>query len=166
MVALLVSLSIMGVLLSVALPVWRTTMRREREAELIFRGEQYVRAITLFQRKYAGTFPPTLDALLQERFLRRRYLDPMTRGEFQLLYAGVPSEGARREGLPPAVTDGRRGILGVVSRSKERSLRLYQGRGRYNEWMFIATESSPGSRTAAGSPPGQEEEGNDVRGPR
>ena len=52
MVALLVGLSIMAVALSVALPAWRTMTQREKEAELVFRGEQYARAIALFQRKY------------------------------------------------------------------------------------------------------------------
>jgi hypothetical protein len=143
MAALLVGLSVMCLMLSVALPMWRTVIRREREAELIFRGQQYVRAIELFQRKYAGTFPPSIDVLLHERFLRRRYLDPITNDDFQLVYVGVPSGGAvAGDSVPPAVRDGRRGILGVVSRSKQTSLRLYQGRGHYNEWMFVAGQVS------------------------
>ena len=122
-------------------------------SELIFRGEQYVRAIVLFQRKYAGTFPPTIDVLLQERFLRRRYLDPITNEEFQLLYAGLPPGRARQGGLAPSVvTDGRRGILGVVSRSKQTSLRLYQDRGHYNEWIFVAGQPSIEPRLTNGSP--------------
>ena len=36
--------SVMAVLLSAALPVWQTMVRRERETELIFRGEQYAHA--------------------------------------------------------------------------------------------------------------------------
>jgi type II secretory pathway pseudopilin PulG len=88
MAALLVALNIMAVVLTVALPAWRTMIKREKEAELIWRGQQYSRAIGLFQRKYANTFPPNLDILLNERFLRKKYTDPMTKdGEFQLLYA-------------------------------------------------------------------------------
>jgi type II secretory pathway pseudopilin PulG len=88
MAALLVALNIMAVMLTVALPAWRTMIKREKEAELIWRGQQYSRAIGLFQRKYANTFPPNLDILLNERFLRKKYTDPMTKdGEFQLLYA-------------------------------------------------------------------------------
>jgi type II secretory pathway pseudopilin PulG len=166
MAALLVGLSVMCLMLSVALPVWRTVIRREREAELIFRGQQYVRAIVLFQRKYAGTFPPTIDVLLHERFLRRRYLDPITNDEFQLLYVGVPSGGALAgDSVPPAVTDGRRGIQGVVSRSKEPSLQLYQGRGHYNEWAFVAGPVRTKSRSD-GRPTESIEEGNTVRSPR
>lgn len=53
MAALLVALSVLSIVASVALPVWQTVLRREREAELIFRGEQYVQAIALDQRKVA-----------------------------------------------------------------------------------------------------------------
>lgn len=139
MAALLVGLSIMSVMFSVALPVWQTVFRREQEAELIFRGEQYVRAVTLFQRKFGGTYPPSVDVLLQGRFLRRRYLDPITNDTFRLLYVGVPSGRTDPSGSAPSVVaDGRRGIVGVVSRSPAPSLRLYQGRGYYNEWVFVA----------------------------
>ena len=54
MAALLVSLSVMGLMMSMALPVWSHAAKREREAELIFRGEQYARAIVLYQRRVAG----------------------------------------------------------------------------------------------------------------
>ena len=150
MAALLMGLSVMSVMLTVALPVWHTVARREREDELVFRGNQYVRAIELFQRKYAGTFPPSIDVLLQGRFLRRRYLDPITGRDFQLLYAGIPL-GTTRPGAPgvPAVTDGRRGIIGVVSQSDHASLRLYQGRGRYNEWLFVARSEGTELNSAA-----------------
>ena len=86
MAALLVSLAIMSVLLTVALPVWNHAAKREREAELIFRGEQYARAIMLYQRQTPGAYPPDLDTLVEGRFLRRKYRDPMTEhGEFRLI---------------------------------------------------------------------------------
>src|ERR1041384_6734799 len=78
MAALLVGMTIMAIFLSMALPAWKTAAQREKEAELIFRGEQYARAVTLFQRKYANTFPPNLDILLNEHYLRKKYKDPMT----------------------------------------------------------------------------------------
>ena len=43
MAALLVSIGVMMLLMSVAMPVWRTQAQREKEAELIFRGEQIAR---------------------------------------------------------------------------------------------------------------------------
>jgi type II secretory pathway pseudopilin PulG len=88
MAALLVVLMVAGLLLTRALPLWATFVKREREAELIWRGTQYARAIDLFREKYGYVFPPDVDTLLKERFLRKKYTDPMTAdGEFQLLYA-------------------------------------------------------------------------------
>src|SRR6476469_3444537 len=88
MVALLISIAIMAVAMSVALPAWSTMARREREAELVFRGEQYARAIALFQRRYAGAYPPNIDVLVTERFLRKRFKDPITDDDFQTIAVG------------------------------------------------------------------------------
>ena len=153
MVALLVAMSIMAVMLGLALPVWQTAIRREREAELVFRGEQYVHAIRLFQRRYAGTLPPTIDVLVQQRFLRRRYQDPITGSEFRPVYAGTGTTTgeARAVGtLRPTKFSGRGGIIGVVSTSPETSLRLYNGRGRYNEWSFVVTGAAASVTTKSG----------------
>jgi type II secretory pathway pseudopilin PulG len=48
MAALLVGLSVMSIMRGAALPVWQTAIKRQREAELIFRGDQYAQAISLF----------------------------------------------------------------------------------------------------------------------
>ncbi len=97
MAALLVSIGVMTLLMSVAMPVWRTQAQREKEAELVFRGEQIARAINLYTRKMGGgNFPPTLEVLVQGRFLRKMYKDPMTeKGDWDLILAGsgVPGEG-------------------------------------------------------------------------
>ena len=87
MAALLVGLATMAILLSVAMPTWKQMVQREKEAELVFRGQQYARAIGLFQRKYAAAFPPDVDTLVRQKFLRKKYKDPMVPdGEFQVLY--------------------------------------------------------------------------------
>ena len=166
MAALLVGMAIMAVFLSVALPAWRTAVQREKESELIFRGQQYARAIALFQRKYANTFPPNLDILLNEHFLRKKYKDPMTAdGEFQLVYANQQGAGQPNAGTVPQqgqlarpatqVTPGAGapgapgtpfgppgGIIGVASKSTATSMRIYNGRDKYNEWVFVATEAT------------------------
>ena len=86
MAALLVALAIMSLMLSMALPAWHHAAQREREAELIFRGEQYARAVMLYQRRTPGAYPPDLETLVEGRFLRRVYRDPMTaEGEFRLI---------------------------------------------------------------------------------
>ena len=91
MAALLVSLAVMSVLMSAVLPAWRHQAQREKEAELVFRGEQYVRAIRLWEMKMGpGSRPPNFDMLVQQKFLRKKYKDPMTEdGEFQPLFVGA-----------------------------------------------------------------------------
>ncbi len=102
MAALLVSMSVMAVLMGAALPVWSHATQREREEELIWRGEQYRRAIMLFQRKYANTFPPTVDILVEQRFLRKKYKDPVTDEEFQIIPVGGAQPGMPGLGGRPA----------------------------------------------------------------
>jgi type II secretory pathway pseudopilin PulG len=82
MAALLVALSVMAVMMTVAMPVWKQMSTREKEAELVFRGEQYARAIGLFQRKFANAAPPNIDVLVEQRFLRKKYKDPITNDDF------------------------------------------------------------------------------------
>ena len=196
MAALLVGMSVMAIMLSMAMPVWRTAVTREREAELIFRGEQYAQAIDLFSRRFAS-FPPSLDVLEEGRFIRKLYKDPMTEeGDFQPLYLGQvlpgqtavplppggrggpatgpmgrtgqgPAAGRRgapaatqfpgaRAGQPSGAASGQPGavgagpIIGVVSKSTAESLRLYGGRGHYNEWAFVAVAATQQPGSAAG----------------
>src|SRR5687767_14744457 len=77
MAALLVMMSIMAIALTMLMPAWQTMVRREREAELVFRGEQYAKAVARYQRA-RGAFPPSIDVMVTEKFLRRKYKDPMT----------------------------------------------------------------------------------------
>ena len=162
MAALLISLAVMGVLMSMLLPVWSQAAQREREAELVFRGEQYARAIELYQRQFVGAFPPNVDSLVEQRFLRRVYKDPMTEdGEFQLLYqaqgadvVGAPATAPRpgqvigepiragRSSGPTTTSGPRGGVIGVVSKSTERSLRIYNGGSTYSEWVFVHVPST------------------------
>lgn len=110
--ALLVGLAVMGIAMSAALPVWSQAARRERELELIFRGEQYARAIGLYQRVYAGAYPPDIDTLVEQRFLRRRYRDPMVAdGEFRIVYQAEASE-LLGDAAPAAALDDPGGAAG------------------------------------------------------
>ena len=109
MAALLVAMAVMAIVLSTAMPVYQTVARREREAELIFRGEQYARAIGMFQRKYANALPPDVDVLVKERFLRKKYKDPITRGDFQFLGPSSPELAKAMGSLPQQVQDAQRG---------------------------------------------------------
>jgi type II secretory pathway pseudopilin PulG len=175
MAALLAAMTIMAIFLAMALPAWKTAAQREKETELIFRGQQYARAIVLFQRKYANTFPPNVEVLLNEHFLRKKFKDPMTKdGEFQLIYANqvasaqpsvggtVPTQGQPQQRPPTTIagsgtTAGAQGgIIGVASKSTETSIRIYSGRSAYNEWVFVAQQASGriGAPNASQTPTG------------
>jgi hypothetical protein len=113
-------MSVMAVFMTVAIPVWNTQAKREKEAELVFRGEQYARAVMLYQRKFANQLPPSLDTLLNDRYLRKKYKDPITGGDFQLLSgasvqanAGVPGGPVGGSSTPGrAATGGTTGTTG------------------------------------------------------
>jgi type II secretory pathway pseudopilin PulG len=154
MAALMVVLMVAGILLTRALPLWATLVKREREAELIWRGTQYARAIDLFRQKYGYMSPPDVDTLLRERFLRKRYTDPMTGdSDFQLLYAIQLPNRDLPENLAdplrqPRDAEARGGIIGVVSRSPDTSLRRFNGASTYNEWAFSLRPCTVGVRRA------------------
>jgi len=206
MVALLVLMSVMAIAWSTAMPMYQTVARREREAELIFRGEQYARAIAMFQRKYGNALPPDVDVLIDQRFLRKKYKDPITGEDFQFMGPGSPELAQALSTTPQQALDALRGrgpgaattpqqgrgraqatplgfgrggatgtgatgttgmpggrgpltaagqignaqagggILAVASKSTQTSFRLYNGKNKYNEWIFMAVAAT----TAAG----------------
>jgi type II secretory pathway pseudopilin PulG len=107
MAVLLAGIAIMGIVWTMVVPVWKHAVQREKEAELIFRAGQYARAVALYQRKYANAFPPSVDVLLREKFLRKKYKDPVTNGEFRYLspldlqaQPGLTMTTSARPGLP------------------------------------------------------------------
>ena len=79
LLAFMIVLSIMSIMMGVAVQAISFQMRREREAELIFRGEQYIEAIRLYKTKY-GRSPMRLKELWEAnpKVLRRKWKDPMT----------------------------------------------------------------------------------------
>jgi type II secretory pathway pseudopilin PulG len=203
MAALLVAMTIAAIMMTVALPVWKQMEQREREEELVFRGQQYVRALRLFSQKYANSSPPSLDILVEQRFIRKKFKDPITNDDFQPILAGQAIPGASTGasgatgatgarggtgsspfgsgigrsgstsqpatagrgatgpggvsaiGTPGAGATG--GIMGVVSKSKDKSIRLYNGRSHYNEWAFINVpqQQAPGAGAPGTATPGQ-----------
>jgi type II secretory pathway pseudopilin PulG len=85
--------AVMLVAAAAVAPNLLTQGRRENEEEMIWRGEQYVRAIRLYYRKN-GRFPRTMEDLTEKRgtirFLRKAYRDPMNRkdGSWRMIYVG------------------------------------------------------------------------------
>lgn len=187
-----------------AAPNILTQGRREKETEMVWRGQQYVRAIGLYYRKF-GKYPTKVEDLTKQtngvRFLRQAYTDPMNKddGSWRFIYVGpngqligslrqtsllqtaltTPGMGALSAlggGLqplsPPALTTGATqapgigqpgqqqnpaaapnslqsqlqpltgpvlggNIIGVGSKMKQPSLRIYLGGETYQEWEFI-----------------------------
>jgi len=193
MAVLLVTLAVMGVVIGVAMPVWRTVVQREKEEELIFRGRQYTRAIGLFQRRFANAYPPSFDVLVEQKFLRKKFKDPMTEdGAFQVLYQGsalaLPGgrgtqpgttgrqagggssafgagagsgAGGRQGGLSATIVTGGRGgvgpqggVIGVASKSTDKSIRILDGRSQYSEWVFILMPTAMPGRGGGANQPG------------
>ncbi|HUQ49417.1 MAG TPA: hypothetical protein VM056_01790 [Terriglobales bacterium] len=91
LIAILFILAVMIIALTAAAPAIATSVKRQREEELIRRGKQYQRAIQLYYRKF-GRFPASVDQLENTnnvRFLRRKYSDPITgKDEWRLIRFG------------------------------------------------------------------------------
>lgn len=88
-VMLLITLMLIG--LTVELPRISQQIKREKEEELIHRGNEYKSAIRKFFRKF-GRYPLSIDQLENTnnmRFLRKRYKDPFTgKDDWRLLHPG------------------------------------------------------------------------------
>jgi type II secretory pathway pseudopilin PulG len=115
MVALMVAMSIMAIMMTVALPTWHQMAQREKETELVFRGQQYARAIGLFQKKAGpGVLPPNIDALVEGHYLRKKYKDPITGGDFDVLNAGTaaPTPGGSTANPTPQAQQTQTGSAG------------------------------------------------------
>lgn len=80
LIGVILLLVLFVIAMAVAAPRIAASIQRDREVETMHRGKQYIRAIQLYYRKF-NAYPPNLDALVKTseiRFLRKRYIDPMT----------------------------------------------------------------------------------------
>lgn len=128
-----------GISLASAGKVWKTAMQREKEEELLFRGDQIVKALgSYYYSSHGGVnFLPrkTEDLLKDNRFLgikrhlRKLYKDPMTEdGEWDI----IRDEAGR--------------IKGVRSKSEKEPLKKknfpleykhFENKNSYKEWEFV-----------------------------
>jgi type II secretory pathway pseudopilin PulG len=155
-------IAVMAILMAVAVEIVSFQAQREREAELIFRGQQYVEAIRLYKQKY-GRNPMRMKELWEAdpRVLRLKWKDPITDSDtWGLIFLGqegreLTPPGSRGRGQRPTPTrtpvfererEGGDGgekigpIIGVHSLSTEGSIKIYEGRQQYDEWKFILKE--------------------------
>jgi type II secretory pathway pseudopilin PulG len=138
--SVLILVVISGIALTAASKYWSTIAKREKEKELLFRGDQIEKAIeSYYQSAPAGSpqeFPQKLEDLLKDprylelhRYLRKVYRDPMTRDG---VWGLVLASGGR--------------IKGVFSKSEARPLKVgdfptgyesFEKAGHYSDWKFV-----------------------------
>ena len=151
--AVLFAVALLGLLTVGVADVWHTIAQREKEAELLFIGNQFRQAIGRYYESSPGAkaYPARLDDLLEDkrfpnpqRHLRKLYRDPMT--------------GSRLWGL---VKQQER-IVGVFSLSDKTPLKTgnfaerdadFDERGSYSEWKFVyRPDGAPGTSRKASMP--------------
>jgi type II secretory pathway pseudopilin PulG len=137
-VALLAAIVIIGITMSATGKYWSSVMKRDKEEELFFRGDQYRLAVeSYYKAKAPNTFPASLEQLLKDdrfpqakRHLRQQFKDPITGEDFELL------------------RDQNRGnrIIGVHSTSEQEPLKKkdfpepyqeFENKKSYKEWQFV-----------------------------
>jgi type II secretory pathway pseudopilin PulG len=168
LVGIVMMIAVLTILIAAVGPAVSTIMKRDREEELIFRGRQYARAITLFQRRF-GRYPNTLKELYENRprSIRKLWKDPMCGcDDWKVLILGQPDAApyAERQANPNAPPSTYTGvvrptpapaspfgggeeaepvgpIVGVRSKIHQQSLREWRGKRFYDEWRFIVGDA-------------------------
>ena len=91
LIGALIAIFLVLLVLSVAAPRMARELRREREVEAVHRGNQYVRAVQLYYAKFKR-YPGNMEQLEKSnniRFLRQKYVDPMTgKADWRLIHVG------------------------------------------------------------------------------
>lgn len=145
--------------------VWAKSVQREREAELLFIGGEFARALARYKAAGPGVGPVELGDLVADkrvpvprRHLRRIYRDPMTgqadwiveRREGRIVGVRSRSEQfvLRRQGLPEWVQ-----VIEVAERTRggfrQAPLSLLRSKEadtpRYTDWLFRPKEGPGGA---------------------
>jgi type II secretory pathway pseudopilin PulG len=158
-------IAIMAIMMAAAVEIVSFQAQREKEAELIFRGQQYVEGIRLYRQKY-GRYPMRLKELWEAdpKVLRKKWTDPITGDEkWGVIFQGqegreitAPQTGPRPTPTRTPVFERQREgegekvgpIVGVHSLSTDTSIKVYEGRTQYNMWKFVLQEQgrAPGGQ--------------------
>jgi len=174
LVIVLAGITVMMIMMGAAVPTWRYIMQDDREQELFFRGDQIARGVEAYQRKNGNAFPPSFEVLVKGKYLRREYKDPMVKGgKWRIVRPGeavpttstpTPGGGTRSSsttttttipsafGPPGGTSVG--AIAGVASTSHENSLRIFNGRTKYDQWIFLAGQPRVLGRNTGPNVPG------------
>jgi type II secretory pathway pseudopilin PulG len=145
-VGMLITVALMTSALAIVAPVWEVASRRDKEAELLFIGGEFQRALVgyaKFGTSTADRYPNQLEDLVKDprfpgvrRFLRKIYVDPMTNSTDWAVVR--PPEGG--------------GIVGVHSKSEKEPIKQsnfpasqkdFEGKTKYSEWVFFDQPRGP-----------------------
>jgi len=164
--AVLMVIVVMGIMMGVTGQSWKMTMKREKEKELLFRGNQIKEAIERWNKPRARPLNKLEDlvtdpnSLKPKRYLRRLFTDPMTGKEWTLLRGicvgsatSTPTPGLSTTTPSPAQSTIQTGpITGVASTSEEEPLKTdftdiptlknLGGMKKYSDWKFCADKAN------------------------
>lgn len=138
----ILAINIFAIFMLRARSIWETELQRDLEEELLFRGKQYVTAIENYMKKSMGAPLKNLDELVEKKFLRKRYKDPMTNGEKWNVVMRSNSSG--KEELMIMSEDmmaqffGQATLVGVASTSCEEGFKIYRKKKKYCEWAIYS----------------------------
>ena len=148
---LLILLVLMGVVLAQAGTLWSQTRQREREADLLFYGDQFRQAIAAYYlAQTPNAYPQTLNDLLEDprvpytrRFLRQIYPDPMT-GKRDWILIKAPGNGIMGVYSPAPGTPLKQGNFRAADAA-------FAGAKSYAAWQFEVsnTPNAPAGATSA-----------------
>jgi type II secretory pathway pseudopilin PulG len=156
-IALLVLIVVIGISLGAAGKYWSNVVLRDKEEELLFRGEQYRRAIELYYKSVlvAPQYPNSIDDLLMDsrtptgrRHLRQRYKDPISGEDFveirdtttnRIIGVHSPSDKQplKQSGFP-AIYSVKPILLGPRP-GFPANPNDFEQKGKYSEWLFVST---------------------------
>src|SRR5260370_5131470 len=92
LLAVMLLVTLLLIALAIEAPRLAQQVKREREEELIHRGQEYSRAIKKFYIASGGRYPTSLEQLENtnnKRFLRKRYKDPVTgKDDWRIIHVG------------------------------------------------------------------------------
>jgi type II secretory pathway pseudopilin PulG len=135
--AVMFAIVLIGLSISGAVQQWKTIMKREREAELLFRGDQIRKAIAAYQQTPAiRNYPQKLEDLVKvpntsatKRFLRKVYKDPITNEDWAFVKVGDRIKGvySKSEGEP------------LKKGNFPDDYKFFEGKTKYSEWVFEFT---------------------------
>ena len=111
-------MTIVGILVAIAVPALRDSPKRAREAAL--RADLFTFRSVLDQYKGdKGNYPPDLETLIKDGYMRKIPIDPMTKAQdWVLTMEEEATEPDELNPVEPAVP----GIIDVHSASKEKAL--------------------------------------------